>query len=577
MPNHALAKAAEHITLSHPEFSLETLEIRGAPLRVFKHAPKNLADLLTWAVGIHGDRELLVHGNERLTYRAFSEKVTAVAAALKKVVGVQAGDRLAIAMRNRIEYLIFAMAIASVGGVVVHLNAWWTSEELDFALSDCGAKVVLADAERLQRLQQGKNAANLCLVATDDTGDFNYSFGHFLALGMGLDPEPEPVLSDEDCAIIYTSGSTGHPKGVVLTHRNILSAIWSWLMIGLIQDQLGSPSVSTVEPHHQLQPANLVTVPFFHVSGMNTCFLLTLAMGGKVVLLDKWDAESAADLISQESITRFWGVPTMTADLLSLGARARDRLATLGSLDAGGAKRPPDQVARIVANFPDIQPSTGYGMTETSGLGLRVAGADYSAKPDAAGYLLPPLQDLQIVDDYGAPVPMGQIGELTLRGPSVMRCYLNQPEATAEILHNGWLHTGDLAKIDGDGMVFIVGRKKDIIIRGGENISSLEVEAAVHAYPDIMEAAAFSVPDDRLGEIVGVAVHGKALNQLDIRRLRGFLAPRVAHFKLPERLWVFADPLPRGATEKIDKRKVRQICLGELSPPPTSRFRHLDD
>lgn len=561
MLNPQIAKAAEHVALTRPEFYLETLEIRGTPLRVFKNAPLNLADLLSQTAALYGDRDLLVHHAVRLTYDDFSQKVNAVAATLQVAFGVKPGDRLAIAMRNRIEYLIFAMATAKIGGVIVHLNAWWTSDELDYALSDCGARIILVDQERFKRLRQSKSFANLTAIATADTADATCSFDSLLNRGRELMLRPVPVLPDDDCAIIYTSGSTGHPKGVILTHRNIISAIWSWLMIGPVQEFLGSSSDQIIDPSDTPQSANLVTVPFFHVSGMNTCFLLTLAMGGKVVLLDKWDAAKAADLIAEERITRFWGVPTMSADLLALGDRARDQLKTLSSLDAGGAKRPPEQVTRILTSHPNIQPSTGFGMTETSGLGLRVAGNDYSTKPDAAGYLLPPLQDMQIIDEDGAPVRQGQIGELILRSAAIMRGYLNQPEATADVLRDGWLYTGDLAKVDGEGMVFIVGRKKDIIIRGGENISSLEVEAAAHEHPNVIEAAAFSVPDDRLGEIVGLAVQSGDPEALDLSSLRSFLASHLAHFKLPERLWVFANPLPRGATEKIDKRKLKASCL----------------
>ncbi len=335
-------------------------------------------------------------------------------------------------------------------------------------------------------------------------------------------------------------------------------------MIGPTREELKATAPNeqgTLEPP---QSANLVTVPFFHVSGMNTCVLMTLAIGGKAVILDKWDAERAADLIAQEKITRFWGVPTMTADLLSLNEKGKQRLATLTSLDAGGAKRPPEQVRRITSRHPGIEPSTGYGMTETSGLGLRAAGSEYVEQPDAAGYLLPPVQEMKVVDEHGAPLPIGEIGELVLKSPAIMRGYLNQPEATAEALNDGWLRTGDLVRIDESGMVFIVGRKKDIIIRGGENISSLEVEAAVHEHPFVLEACAFSVPDERLGEIVGVAIHCLVGQQLDLGSLRDFLGARIAQFKLPERLWHFDSPLDRGATEKINKRAVRSVCLDQI-------------
>ncbi len=561
MLNLELAKAAEHIATHRSEFALETKVIRGVTQRVFKNAPCALSELLAMATDAHGDCELLVHGGERLTYRTFSEKVETAAAALQGVLGINPGDRLAIAMRNRVEYLIFAMAAAAVGAVVVHLNAWWTSEELDYALSDCRAQVVLADTERLERLRRTKRLSDLCLVAVEEHADAAYSFQGLLALGQNLRHKPPSIETDDDCSIIYTSGSTGHPKGVLLTHRNIISAIWSWLMIGPVQEHLLSLSGQKTGTSDQLQPANLVTVPFFHVSGMNTCFLLSLAMGGKVVILDKWDAEQAADLIAKERITRFWGVPTMTADLLALHERARGRLVTLGSLDAGGAKRPPDQVRRIVETHPSIPPSTGYGMTETSGLGLRVSGAEYTAHPDAAGHLLPPLQDMQIVDEDGVALAYGQVGELVLKSPAVMRGYLNQPEATAAALRDGWLRTGDLAKVDENGLVFVVGRKKDIIIRGGENISVLEVESALHDHPGVVEAAVFSVPDERLGEIVGVALHCRDSEGVELEELRAFLARRIALFKLPERLWLFFEPLARGSTEKIDRRAVRRICL----------------
>jgi len=562
MQNRALAMAGEHVVSSRPEFAVETLEIRGITQRVFKNAPNTLPDLLAMAAELYAKRECLVHGSERLNYSHFFEKVQALAGALQRQVGIKSGDRVAIAMRNRIDYLIATMAIVCVGGVVVHLNAWWTCEELDYALADCDARVVFADPERIARLRYLERFSNLCVCSTVAHEDATCSIEPLLSLGRTLNLKPPVIQPDDDCSVIYTSGSTGHPKGVVLTHRNIISAIWSWLMVGPVQDYLDPSSAIETNAPEPLQPANLVTVPFFHVSGMNTCFLLTLAMGGKVVLLDKWDAERAADLIAQENITRFWGVPTMTADLLALGVLGKDRLATLGTLDAGGAKRPPDQVQQIVTTYPNIPPSTGYGMTETSGLGLRVAGADYATHPDAAGYLLPPLQEMRILDEDGTELAPGHVGELAIKSASVMRCYLNQPEATAAVLRNGWLHTGDLARIDENGLVFIVGRKKDIIIRGGENIASLEVEAAVYKHPAVFEAAVFSVPDNRLGELVGVAVQVANADMLDLQELRTFLGSHLAQFKLPERLWIFTEPLVRGATEKIDKQEIRRKCLG---------------
>ena len=566
MNHQQLAEAARHVSRTYPEFEVENVTIRGVRLKAFKNAPRNLAELLARSASDFADRDLLVRGCERLTYREFQERVSGVAAALRDIVGVRPGERVAIAMRNRIEYLIFAMAAGAVGAVVVHLNAWWTSDEFDYALADCEARVVFADAARVEWLANCIRISELELILADPDGRSARTFGELLTFEATPDDRSVIVAPDDDAAIIYTSGSTGYPKGVVLTHRNIISAIWSWLMVGPVQEALELPSLPTPPERAALQPANLVTVPFFHVSGMNTCFLLTLAMGGKAVILDKWDAERAAELIAQESITRFWGVPTMTADLLALGERGHNQLATLTAFDAGGAKQPPEQVRRITLQHPEINPSTGFGMTETSGLGLRASGSVYAGQPDAAGYLIPPLQEMRILSQNGSILPTGEVGELVLKSPAVMRCYLNQPEATSAVLCDGWMHTGDLARVDETGLVFIAGRKKDIIIRGGENISCLEVEVAMHEHPAVLEACVFPVPDERLGELVGVAIQQAKGELVNLMTLRSFLAASLAQFKLPERLWIFDHPLARGPTEKIDKSQVRSTCLAKLDP-----------
>ena len=302
-------------------------------------------------------------------------------------------------------------------------------------------------------------------------------------------------------------------------------------------------------------------MPFFHVSGVNTCFLLPLCQGGKVIVLPKWDAKEAVRLIEKEKVTRFWGVPTMSADIVEVARTMGAKMSTLTSLDAGGAKRPPEQVGQIARAFPAVLPATGYGMTETSALGLHLSGQDYIDHPDAAGRLLAPLQDMKIVDDEDALVPQGMVGELALRSAANMRCYLNRPQDTAAVLKDGWMHTGDLVRQDEKGLVFVVDHKKDIIIRGGENIACLEVEAAIDRHGAVKETSVFSVPHERLGETVGVALYVGRDAHVTLEKLRIFLQDALAPFKLPEYLWLFEAPLPRGSTEKIDKRKTRQICL----------------
>ena len=248
---------------------------------------------------------------------------------------------------------------------------------------------------------------------------------------------------------------------------------------------------------------------------------------------------------------------------MQAAARMGKSLDGLQYVGAGGAKRPAAQVGQLQDAFPKAVVASGWGMTETNAVGLGIAGPDYLDKPGAAGRLLPPVQDLKILDNDGNEVPVGEIGELTVKSPANMRCYLNKPEATAEVFQNGWLRTGDLATIDAEGYVTIVDRIKNIIIRGGENIACLDVEGALHKHPAVLEAGAFSVPDDRLGETVGVGIKLNAGQNTTAQELQTFLQDHIAHFKIPDHFWFLDSPLPRGATDKIDRRVLQQNCLAK--------------
>ena len=238
-----------------------------------------------------------------------------------------------------------------------------------------------------------------------------------------------------------------------------------------------------------------------------------------------------------------------------------EALPSLTSINSGGAKRPEAQVQALAEAFPQARIGSGYGMTETNALGILVAGPDYLARPSACGRLIAPLQEARFLDDDGKDVPTGAVGELALRGPHIMRGYLNNPNATAEVLQDGWFRTGDLARIDDDGFIYIVDRKKDIIIRGGENIACLEVDGALHKHPDVAEACVFSVPDDRLGEVVGAGIWPAAGKTVDQAGIAEFLKDHIAPYKIPARIWTLDAPLPRTATAKIDRRALRAMCL----------------
>ncbi len=556
--------AARHVMANNPLFETMRTQIRGVEYSVFKNTPPHVPALLQISRAAQGDgaAEYLVFGDERWSYDAFCGDVERMAAALRQL-GVHKGMPVALAMRNCPELLIAFMAIASVGGVTVFLNAWWTTQELDYALQDSGAKLVLADAQRLGRLAPLQQARGLRLIGVrDGEGKGDLSYG---ALRRDAPPAPlsgPQIDPEDDLAIMYSSGTTGQPKGVVQTHRGAINAVFTWLMQAAMAPLITPPATDAPPP----RPSALVITPLFHVTATHPVFLLSLPAGAKLTLMPKWDATEALRLIKTEKITRFMGVPTQSADLMQAALERGETLPSLDYLGAGGAKRPPAQVDALHRAFPHANIATGWGMTETNANGIGMIGPDYLRRPGSAGRLYPPVQELRFLDDNGRDVPPGEIGEITVKSPCNMRCYLNKPDATRAVLQDGWLRTGDLGFIDSDGFVTIVDRKKNIIIRGGENIACLDVEGALHRHHDVIEACAFSVPHPRLGEVVGAMVQlrpGAAMP--DFAR---FLEDQIAKFKIPEHLWGQATPLLRGATDKLDRIGIRAACLATLPVQP---------
>jgi len=444
------------------------------------------------------------------------------------------------------------------------VNAWWTTHELDYALKDSGAKLIFADGDRADRMVPLIDPLELTLVGVRDAdGMTEHSYKSLMKSMDNTIPVDVEIEPDDDFAIMYSSGTTGHPKGVVQTHRGAINAVFTWLLQGA-----SAPFVLEDEPdpnNPAPRPSVLVVTPLFHVTATHPMFLLSIPAGAKVALIYKWDAAEAVRIIRDEKITRFLGVPTQSADLMTA---ARDLGETLPSLDymgSGGAKRPASQVSELANLFPNAVVSTGWGMTETNAVGIGMGGQDYEDRPAAAGKPHPPLQDVIFLGDDGTEVAQGDVGEITVKSACNMRCYLNKPEATAEVFQNGWLRTGDLGYIDTDGFITIVDRKKNIIIRGGENIACLDVEGALHRHPSVAEACVFSVPDERLGEIVGAGIQIKLGHETTASDLQSFLTDHIAKFKVPQHIWLQSEPLPRGATDKIDRRALQAICLKDHS------------
>ena len=563
----SIEDAVRQLTAANPIFETEAVTVRGTTYKAFCNTPQTIRDLLQHSREAQGEgaAEYLVYRDERWTYDEFCSDIKRLAHVLSTEFGIGKGDRVGIAMRNCPELLLLFTATAALGAVTVFLNAWWTTEELDYAVQDADVHLIFADGKRMERLQALQSLRSLTLVAVRDAeAPETPCFSTLMAKVDSAGWPDAPIDPDDDFAIMYSSGTTSDPKGVVQTHRGAVNAVYSWLM-GTVLAPLLDPD--KVRPDPAPRPIGLVATPLFHVTATHPVFLLSLPAGAKLVLMDRWDAELAVRLIRDEKITRFLGVPTQSADLAAAAAAMGEGLETLDFLGAGGAKRPAAQVSELHEKFPKADVATGWGMTETNAMGIGMQGKDYLHRPGAAGRLYPPVQELRFLDDDGNDVPPGEVGEITVKSPYNMRCYLNKPEATAATMQDGWLRTGDLGQIDADGFITIVDRKKNIIIRGGENIACLDVEGALHRHPAVAEACAFALPHARLGEVVGACVQLRPGHMAEEQEIKSFLAEHIAHFKVPERIWMQADPLPRGATDKIDRRGLRTACLATLASP----------
>ena len=540
---------------------LTTVERHGVTLPAFAVAPPSLAHYFTHYAHEHRDTCFLVAGAERLTFGA----VYAVAADIARSLvarGIGRGDRVGIAARNSPVWIATYMGVLMAGGVATLLNGWWQAEELAAALGDVGCALVVADGPRADRLA-AIEGFSVPVVRVDDRLPLAEAAAPLMG-GEGVLPE----LGPEDAAtILFTSGSTGRSKGALADHGAVLQATLNFLAQALMV--LGLSTEDGTAP--TLPPATMLTLPLFHITAMVPVLLQSFAMGRKLVLLPKWDAREAMRLIDQEKVTYFVGVPLMSYEILNHPERGAFDLSTVTDFAAGGAPRPAEHVRRMDAELGGPAPLIGYGLTETNAAGTANWRSNYLAKPDSAGRASVPLIEVAILDDAGRPVAQGARGEVAIRSVANFREYWNNPAATAAaITADGFFRTGDIGYLDADDYLFIVDRKKDIIIRGGENISCLEVEAALYTHPLVREAAVFGLADERLGEVPAAVVHAEA--GVDAAALQAFLAEHIAAFKVPARLWLVDAPLPRLGTEKIDKVALRAtyraLAAGLKQIPP---------
>ena len=551
--------AVAMVTAPGAFLELTTVDVDGHVLKSYQHAPGSMRDL--WLLGQgFGDQEYIVYNDERCTFAEAGQIVSCFATWLKSQ-GIGSGDRVAIAMRNYPEWIFAYWGIIAVGGVVVGMNAWWVADEMAYALNDSEPKLLVADDQRLTVFSEiAADFPGLPVVAVREAdspvpaiqwADTVQSPGDF--------PMPDIEPSDDAC-IFYTSGTTGRPKGAQLTHRGCVHNILNVAAMGQIfaTTQAISRGETVEAPVSAPAATSLVATPLFHVTANNCVMHGATLSGGKLVLMYKWDTKEALKLIEREKVNTLSAVPMMTRELLAHPDFTEYDTSSLNSLGGGGAAMHPDLPNKVVETTQRAKPAQGYGMTEVCGISTYTTGDLFLARPQSCGPLVPTLEG-KIVNDAGDSLPVGEAGELLLKGPLVIKGYLNRPEETAETIVDGWLHTGDIGYFDEDGFLYLVDRVKDMILRGGENIYCAEVEGALYTHPAVLETVAFAVPDDRLGEEVGVAVHLKPDAMLDAPGLREHMGSRLAAFKVPRYVWFLSEPLPRNASGKFLKRELKEV------------------
>ncbi|GAA4748913.1 class I adenylate-forming enzyme family protein [Sphingomonas daechungensis] len=511
--------------------------------------PATLPSFFRTFCALNAQVEAIVAGDERLTFADLDQWSEQLAHALASR-GIAKGDRVGIAMRNCPSWVVSYMAIAKAGGIATLLNGWWQPHEMQHALDMVSPKLIIADAPRAKRIEGVCGSCKLVTLPIEQP--LSAALTPLLdgvEAGASL-PEVEP---DDDATILFTSGSTGESKGALSTHRAVTTGVYAYatgliVLLGIMTEENRAPT----------SKRTLINVPLFHVTGEVPVMLNSFVISRTMVMMAKWDAGEALRLIEKEGITYFVGVPTMSLELMNHPDRNKYDLSSLTDIAAGGAPRPVSHVERLGKEFPKAQPALGYGLTETNAVGCSNFWGNYAAKPDSTGRAQKPFVDLAILGAGDAHLPPFERGEVAIRSAANIKCYWDDPAATsAAFTDDGYVRTGDIGYLDEDGYLFIVDRKKDIIIRGGENIPCAEVEAEIYACPAVAEASVFGMPDERLGEVPVAVVYVEEGNQLDDAELRAFLEPRISAFKIPARFIFVDDPLPKLGTGKIDRVAIK--------------------
>ncbi len=551
-------EAVAAVTAPGGQFEVARGLVGGVEMNLFVNAPPSLREAFVVAHG-RGDQEFLVYEDEHWSFGEVGRHVAGLACLLKQGYGVQKGDRVAIAMRNYPEWIVAFAAALSIGAISVSVNAWWTEHEIEFALGDSGATVVVADRERAERAARATERLGIRTVVVRAGGGELPRRAVRYEDEVDLDRElpAAQVGPDDDATILYTSGTTGRPKGAVSTHRAILQALMGF-GCRAAAEAVRRQSAGESSPAVATEPVFVLVVPLFHVTGCVAVMLSCYLAGAKLVIMHRWEPERALELIERERVTNFVGVPTQAWDLLSSPRFSDHDTSSLVSLGGGGAPAPPELVRRVASSLGAGRPGIGYGMTESNAYGPQNSGWDYLAHPTSTGRGTPILE-IEVRDPQQRVLAPGEVGEIYFRGPHLFRGYWRRPAETAEVLEDGWLRTGDIGRVDEEGFVYVEDRAKDMVLRAGENVYSAEVEAVIYEHPSVHEAAVFGVPDERLGEEVAAVVYPREGASLSAEELQAHVGRKLAAFKVPSKVAIVSQTLPRNAAGKILKRELRAI------------------
>jgi len=551
--------------LTGPGGAFETHEtsVVGVPMTVYAKAPPSMRAVFE-STAAFADREFLIYDDERWTYGDLHRRVRALAHLLHDH-GIRKGDRVAIGMRNYPEWVLAFWACQSIGAIAVTLNAWWTGDELHYAFEDSAARAAVLDGERVERIAPylSKLPLEVVLGVRDAVGSPHArSLDDALRPYLDRDGLPDVDVGPDDYStIMYTSGTTGRPKGALATHRNHITNLTNSFLGGAVSARLSGAAAQRPAPNPPPQPVSLQTFPFFHIGGLSGLYVMT-AMGAKLALMYKWHPDQALELVQRERVSSIAGVPTVVRQLLERAKERNLELASLAGIASGGAPVPPDLIDTIGSQFAKrVAPGNGYGLTETTSAIISNGGADYFARPDSVGRTVP-VAEARVVADNGEDVADGEIGEIWIKGPNVVQGYWNKPEATAEAFTDGWFHTGDLGYRDADGFFYVVDRKKDVVIRGGENVYCAEVEAVLFQHPAVQDVAIIGLPHRMLGEEVAAVIEPRPGHVVDAAEIQAFVATRLARFKAPTQVLISDGPMPRTATGKVLKRELKQKYSG---------------